>query len=81
MGNGVYTGDIILPDGRVVHGRVATSYESDTNAVNVHRCDLSWPDGDDLTADEYNEDLGGVYLHEFAVDALLLKTPEGDDEP
>lgn len=77
----IYAGDITLPDGRIVHGRLSTAYERDTNAINVHQCDLWWLDGDELTADEYNEDLGGVYLHEFVTDALLLNTPEPEDEP
>lgn len=72
----IHTGDIALPDGRIVHGRIVTTWERDTNATNVHRCRLEWLDGDELTADEYNEDLGGVYLHEFVTDELLKMKPE-----
>lgn len=68
----IYEGDAILPGGRGIHGKITTTYESDTNVTNVLSCDLSWPNGDPLTADEDNEDLGGIYLHEFVTDALML---------
>lgn len=71
----IHEGDVTLPDGRIVHGRVAVSYERDTNAVNILHYDLSWFEGEELTADEYNEDLGNIYLHEFVVDKLMLVEP------
>jgi hypothetical protein len=72
----IFHGDVVLPGGRIVHGRIVAAYERDTNATNVLSVDLSWPDGEELTDDEYNEDLGYAYLHEFATDALLLMRPE-----
>lgn len=74
----LHVGDITLPDGRIVHGRIVTTWERDTNAVNIRSCALEWPDGIDLTLDEYDEDLGGVYLHEYVIDELLKKKPEKD---
>lgn len=75
----IHIGDVILPDGRIVHGEVKATYEHDTNSVDVYEVKLSWPDGNELTEDEYNEDLGGVYLHEFATDELLLTRGELKD--
>lgn len=72
----IFVGDVVLPDGRVVHGRVVATYERDTNATNVLTVVLSWPDGSWLTSNEYNEDLGNIYLHEFVTDALLLTKGE-----
>ena len=66
---------VTLPDGRTVLARVVATHEFDTNDTNIISCDLSWPNGEPLTADEYNEDLGGVYLHEFATDKALMTEP------
>ncbi len=75
----IHIGDVVLPDGRVVHGRIVATYERDTNATNIDQVDLSWSNGDALTAAEYNEDLGVGYLHELVTDAVLLMQPEDDD--
>lgn len=78
----IYSGDVVLPDGRTVHGRAATTYERATNAVVVHFVDLAWLDGEPLTADEYNTELGEHgYLHEFITDKLLLVKPEDEYFP
>lgn len=71
-----HIGYVVLPDGRVVVGTVTATHERDTNAVNVQSVDLAWEDGEPLTADEYNEDLGETYLHEFVTDKLLLMPAE-----
>ena len=75
-----YEGNVELPDGRTVYGLINTSAESDTNAVNILSCDLYWLSGEALTADEYNEEIGGAFLHEFVTDALLLTEPFYEDD-
>lgn len=71
-----HIGDVELPDKRLVHGHLIATHEFDTNATNIVSIVLDWPDGEALSADEYNEDLGGIYLHEYVTDALLLTKPE-----
>lgn len=75
----IHIGDVILPDGRSVHGRLVSSYEWDTGATTVVDLRLEWTGGDELTGDEYNEDLGGAYLHDYVSDALLLLPGEPED--
>lgn len=77
----IHVGDITLPDDRIVHGKIVSSYDRGTGAVDVTHMTFEWLDGDALTDDEYNEDLGGVYLHDYVTDALLLLPGEYDDEP
>lgn len=74
--NLVYVGDVALPDGRIVHGRVLASiaFWDDTLAIDDVR--LEWKDGDELTDDEYNEPIDGVFLHEYVVDKLCEGAPE-----
>ena len=73
-------GDVEFPDGRVVYGVINTSTEWDTNAINILSCDIYWKNGEALTADEYNEDVGGMFLHEFVTDALLMTEPFYEDD-
>lgn len=71
-----HIGYVGLPDGRVVVGTVVATRERDTNAVNVQSVELSWEDGEPLTAEQYNENVGDSYLHEFVTDRLLMVPPE-----
>lgn len=72
----VYSGDVTLPDGRIVHGRVLASVDYGTNALEVDSVRIEWKDGDELTDDEYDENLNGVFLHEYVTDELCAGTPE-----
>lgn len=76
-----HIGEVTLPDGRVVRGRLVSFREWDTNATNIISVDLEWAkSGEPLTGDEYNEDLDGAYLHELVTDALLLLPGEMPDD-
>jgi hypothetical protein len=72
----IYSGDVTLPDGRIVHGRVLASVAFQDNALDIDDVQLEWKDGEALTADEYNEDLGDSFLHEYVTDKLCETTPE-----
>jgi len=79
----IHYGDVTLPDGRVVTGQITGYAEHSTGAYIVidERTQLEWKDGAELTADEYNERVGGCYLHEFITDRLLEMPGEPDSEP
>jgi len=72
----VYSGDVTLPDGRIVHGRVLASVAYHEDDLDIDDVQLEWKDGDELTADEFNEVVGDSYLHEYVTDKLCDGAPE-----
>lgn len=70
-----HTGDVTLPDGRIVHGSVDSVYDGGwggTGGGDILSVYIEWPSGEELTEEEYNEDLGDCYLHEYVTERLLL---------
>lgn len=72
----ITTGNVTLPDGRVVHAVQRWKQEwvdGHSFALNQISIEIKWLDGTPLKTDEYNEKVApGYYLHEWVGERLIL---------
>lgn len=62
-----YAQNIALPDGRTIDAE-ATGFTEGNNVI-LETVKCFWPDGDELTAEEMNEEIDARhYLHEWALE-------------
>ncbi len=71
---------VVLPDGRIVEGTIRGHREYDTNAWVDDVMEFAWLRGEELTADECNEEIeidGKKYFAwEYVAEQTVLSVPE-----